>query len=82
MGTSSILERPIRCPNCGESISLDATLGTQLAEEAEARITKQFEAQARADREKIEQQATEKATAATSLELTDLRSQLAEGCGF
>jgi hypothetical protein len=78
MGTSSILERPIKCPSCGEPISLDATLGTQLAEEAEARIAKQFEAQARADREKIEQQAKERAAAATSLELTDLRSQLAE----
>ena len=78
MGASSILEKPIKCPNCGEPISLDATLGTQLAEEAEARITKQFEAQARADREKIEQQAIQRAAAATSLELTDLRSQLAE----
>jgi hypothetical protein len=78
MGTSSILERPIKCPNCGEPISLDATLGTQLAEEAEEKIRKQFEAQARADRETIEQQAIERAAAATSLELTDLRSQLAE----
>jgi hypothetical protein len=78
MSTSSILEKPIKCPNCGEPISLDATLGTQLAEEAEAKIRKHFEAQARADREKIEQQAREKAAAATSLELTDLRSQLAE----
>jgi hypothetical protein len=49
-----------------------------LAEEAEARITKQLEAQARADREEIEQQAIERAAAATSLELTDLRSQLTE----
>ena len=78
MGTSSILERPIKCPSCGEPISLDATLGTQLAEEAEAKVAKQFEAQARADREQIEQQAIERAAAATSLELTDLRSQLAE----
>jgi hypothetical protein len=78
MGTSSILEKPIKCPNCGEPISLDATLGTQLAEEAEAKIRKHFEEQARADREKIEQQAIERAAAATSLDLTDLRSQLAE----
>jgi hypothetical protein len=78
MGTSSILEKPIKCPSCGEPISLDATLGTQLAEEAEEKIRKHFEAQARADREKIEQEAKERAAAATALELTDLRSQLAE----
>jgi hypothetical protein len=78
MSTSSILERAIKCPSCGEPISLDATLGTQLAEEAEAKLRTQYEEQRRADREQLEQQAQEKAAAATSLELKDLRSQLDE----
>jgi len=78
MSTSSILERAIKCPSCGEPISLDATLGTQLAEEAEAKLRKQYEEQGRADRERIEQQAQEKAAAAASLQLKDLRSQLDE----
>lgn len=78
MSTSSVLEKPIKCPNCGEPISLDATLGPQLAAEAEARIKKQFEAQALADRERIKQEATEKAAADVSVELTDLRAQLDE----
>jgi hypothetical protein len=78
MGTSSILDKTIKCPSCGEPISLYATLGTQLADEAEAKIRKQYETQMRAEREKIEQQAKEKATAEASLELKDLRAQLAE----
>src|SRR5689334_14218916 len=82
----------IDCPKCGHAIPVNEVLSHQIAERARAESNaeiaelqrlltdkdEQAKVQLAAEIKKAEQRAREKATASVTLEIVDLRNQLAE----
>jgi hypothetical protein len=78
MKHNKLEEGTIKCPHCDQLIPINSTLHQQLSEILKEEMEKDYDKRLTAEKQKWQSEAREKAGDAVSLELKDLRGQVAE----
>jgi hypothetical protein len=78
MNHNKLEEGTIKCPHCDQLIPINSTLHQQLSEILKEEMEKDYDKRLTAEKQKWQSEAREKAEDAVSLELKDLREQVAE----